>query len=114
MTIGDYSVPVHWMVRVCIREIDRDPNTFPDPLRFDPDRFLNGAIGREQYVPFGIDHRSCTGEALTRAMAGVFVRELATGFDVEVVHDAPREAELERTLGAGRGVPRCLRPRVQT
>jgi len=89
--IGDYSVPENWMVRVCIREIHRDANTFPDPLRFDPDRFHNGAIGRDKYAPFGIDHRSCTGESLTRTMATAFVRELATGFDVDVVHDAPRE-----------------------
>src|SRR5688500_18352749 len=79
------------MVRVCIREIHRDPAVFPDPLRWDPDRFLDGAIGRDVFMPLGIDHKSCIGEGLTRAMASAWVRELACSYDVTVVSDGPRE-----------------------
>ena len=38
-------IPAGWLVRVCIREIHRDPAVFTNPDRFDPDRFLDGGGG---------------------------------------------------------------------
>jgi cytochrome P450 len=91
LAIGEYTVPAGWPVRVCIREIHRDPKVFPEPLRFDPDRFTGDAIGRAQYSPLGIDHKSCIGEGLTRAMASAYIRTLACDYDISVVSDGPRE-----------------------
>lgn len=94
--IADVVIPKDWVVRVCIREIHREPATFPDADAFDPDRFRDGGCGRDVYAPFGIDHRSCVGEAVTRAMAEAFAYELALDYDLNVTADGPREMSAHR------------------
>ncbi|XP_053995327.1 cytochrome P450 9e2-like [Hylaeus anthracinus] len=39
----------------------RDPKIYPNPLKFDPDRFLNAEISQNTYMPFGIGPRICIG-----------------------------------------------------
>ncbi len=51
---------------------------------------------REVYAPFGIDHRFCLGEHLTRTVARIFVLELAARFDVHTVADGPPELSQQR------------------
>ncbi|MGW1991653.1 cytochrome P450 [Embleya sp. NPDC001921] len=46
--------------------LHRDPGVFADPERFDPDRWLPAAVGREQreaFIPFGAGTRKCIGDA---------------------------------------------------
>lgn len=38
-----------------------DPNIFPDPHRFDPDRFEDKNVKYEGYFPFGDGPRNCIG-----------------------------------------------------
>lgn len=87
--VGDDVIPAGWLVRVCIREIHRDPRNFDEPTRFDPDRFAAGSP--QNYAPLGIDHHSCIGASLARAIAEEFVIALAVGFDLRMVADGDRE-----------------------
>ncbi len=68
-------------MRACIRESHRDPTKFGEPETFDPDRFLVDRVGRDRYSPFGVDHRFCLGEQLTRT-AGCSRLALADRVDV--------------------------------
>ena len=90
LEVAGFRVPAGWKVRVCIREIHRDATHFPDPTRFDPDRFLGGRPSRDIYAPLGVDHHSCIGEPLGRCVAQRLVRALADGYDLEVLDDGPR------------------------
>jgi cytochrome P450 len=82
-----YVVPAGWYVRVCVHEAHRDPSVFPEPHRFDPDRFLERRYGRTEYAPFGMQKHACLGATLTSSVAATFVRELAHGFDLRVEAD---------------------------
>jgi cytochrome P450 len=60
----------------------RDPNTWADPLRFDPDRFddptdQQQAAMRAAWVPFGHGVRNCIGFALAQMEITLIVARLA-------------------------------------
>ena len=66
-TIGDYEVRKGWFIGVDIWGMHRRPDYFPDPKRFDPDRFTperEAQIPRNTYLPFGSGPRNCIGRGL--------------------------------------------------
>jgi cytochrome P450 len=72
--LGPYRIPpgAHFFFSQYI--MGRDPQYFPDPLRFDPDRFSpenKAARPKFTYFPFGGGNRQCIGESFAW-MEGVF------------------------------------------
>lgn len=64
-TVDGYDIPAGTVVAAVFAELHRNPTHWPDPDRFDPDRFLPSAVeGRDRYayLPFGGGPRSCIGE----------------------------------------------------
>jgi len=63
--IGGFRIPRRSIVLACQWVTHRDPRYFPDPERFDPDRFLpeaKAARPKFAYFPFGGGPRVCIGE----------------------------------------------------
>jgi cytochrome P450 len=63
--VDGWRVPAGSNVVVGIMALHTDPALWPDPQRFDPDRFLpEHSRGRDrwQYLPFGAGPRSCIGD----------------------------------------------------
>jgi cytochrome P450 len=92
--IGGHRIPSGWMLRACVREAHRDPAMFPDPDRFDPDRFLGGGPPAPAYAPFGLFRHHCLGAALSRAVVATAVLEMAKWMEV-----APADPEAGRVHG---------------
>ncbi|MGD0446565.1 MAG: cytochrome P450 [Edaphobacter sp.] len=72
--LGPYRIPpgAHFFFSQYI--MGRDPQYFPDPLRFDPDRFTpeaKAARPKFTYFPFGAGSHQCIGESFAW-MEGVF------------------------------------------
>jgi cytochrome P450 len=64
--LGDFSLPAKTTVLMSQYITHRDPRFFPDPLRFDPERFTPEAKFRRTkltYFPFGAGVRQCIGES---------------------------------------------------
>ncbi|MDX1393620.1 MAG: cytochrome P450 [Gemmatimonadota bacterium] len=91
LEVGDFRVPAGWLLRVCVQESHRDPRFFPDPDRFDPDRFAGHPRSRREYSPFGVDEHGCMGVSMVHFLGGIFVEELCRGYETRVVRDAPPE-----------------------
>jgi cytochrome P450 len=63
----------------------RDPRYFPDPLRFDPDRWLSApaaTLPRGIYTPFGGGPRHCIGEQFAWAMMTVVLAEVCRRWEL--------------------------------
>lgn len=64
--LGDYFLPAKTTVLMSQYITHRDARFFPDPLRFDPERFTPEAKVRRTkftYFPFGAGFRQCIGES---------------------------------------------------
>jgi cytochrome P450 len=73
--LGDYRLPARTTVLISQFVTHRDPRYFPDPLRFDPERFTAEAKSKRAkftYFPFGAGVRQCIGESFAW-MQGVLV-----------------------------------------
>jgi cytochrome P450 len=89
--VGGYVIPRGWVVRICVRESHRDPSVFPDPERFDPDRFRAGRPPATAFMPFGANRHTCLGEHLTLTIAASLLTALVDGYDLTVASDGPVE-----------------------
>ncbi|NUP18447.1 MAG: cytochrome P450 [Streptomyces sp.] len=66
--LGTAELPAGTELAYCTYALHRNPAIHPDPLRFDPDRWLPGrakTLARCADVPFGAGVRKCIGDALT-------------------------------------------------
>jgi cytochrome P450 len=81
--IGGHLVPAGAAVLMPTFVMNRDPQFFPDPLRFDPERFLpEGAAGRPDwaYPLFGGGTRKCIGVGFAMLEAKLVLAELGRRF----------------------------------
>jgi cytochrome P450 len=73
--LGDYFLPARTTVLISQFVTHRDPRFFPDPLRFEPERFSAQAKAQRlkfAYFPFGAGARQCIGESFAW-MEGVLI-----------------------------------------
>lgn len=59
------TIPKDTTVAIFLYGMAHDPAVFPDPEKFDPDRFLPEKINRRHnfaYVPFSAGPRNCVGK----------------------------------------------------
>lgn len=82
LSLCGYRIPAGRLIRICIRECHRDPEHFPNPLRFDPDRFERDRFERTpglaaSLLPFGMREHACIGRELSLAVAGAYATAFA-------------------------------------
>jgi cytochrome P450 len=63
MTIGGIELPAGAVALACIYLVHRRADLWPDPLRFDPNRFVGKKADPSTYFPFGGGARRCLGMA---------------------------------------------------
>lgn len=77
--VDGYPIPAGADVLICPYTLHRHPDFWPEPERFDPDRFATdraAARHRYAYIPFGAGPRFCVGNNLGM-MEAVFVTAMA-------------------------------------
>nr|QEL53077.1 cytochrome P450 CYP4A311 [Mythimna separata] len=86
--IGDHTVPYNTMVNFNVFDIHRNPNIFPDPEKFIPERFLpENCISRHPYayIPFSAGPRNCIGQKFALMELKTMMSSLLRRFKLEPV-----------------------------
>ncbi|MEU6479157.1 cytochrome P450 [Streptomyces sp. NPDC047017] len=84
MTVGETVIPQGSQIMLMLASGSRDPNRFPDPDRFDPDRRDN------QHLGFGSGIHLCFGGPLARRETQIALTELVRRLDQpRLVSDPP-------------------------
>ena len=115
ITLGPYTIPAgaHFFFSQYI--MGRDPQYFPDPLRFDPERFTpenKAARPKFTYFPFGGGSRQCIGESFAWMEAILVLATLAQRWRLKVVEDHPIALQPKITLRPKFGIQVILEPRA--
>jgi len=74
--LGGYVLPVGTRILCAACLTHYDPNLFPHPDRFDPDRFLNVVPDTYSWIPFGGGVRRCIGASFAHMEMDVVLRVL--------------------------------------
>ncbi len=89
--IGGYELPAGVKVTPCIHLVHRNPEIYPDPHSFQPERFIDNSPGTYTWIPFGGGVRRCLGASFAQFEMAVVLRELVKRWQVR-----PAKAESER------------------
>ena len=102
--LGERTLPPGVYVAPCLYLAHRRPDVWPDPTKFDPQRFLNGAPEPFSFVPFGGGTRRCLGAAFATLELREVLRAVTGRFTLEP--DRPQGERMRRrsvTLAPARG-----------
>jgi len=86
--LGDYFLPAKTTVLISQFITHRDSRFFPDPLRFEPERFSTEAKARRlkfTYFPFGAGARQCIGESFAWMEGILLLATLAQKWKLKLV-----------------------------
>jgi len=87
--LAGYRLPAGVMVAPGAGLVHANPNLYPDPARFDPDRMLGAHLSPTTWLPFGGGNRRCLGATFALTEMRVVLREILL------------RAQLETTAAAG-------------
>jgi cytochrome P450 len=110
---GEYRMCAGDWVIVPLPLVHRDPAVWPDPEKFDPDRFEPAAVKKrpaQAYKPFGTGERACIGRQFALHEAVLALGMVLQRYDFEV--DPSYELEIVESLTL-KPSGFTLRPRVR-
>lgn len=87
LTVHGHEVPPGFGVSLVLPLIHTDPATFPDPLAFRPERFLERGYGPEQFLPFGGGAKRCLGASFAVQEMMIVLGGLLARFSVRLRRD---------------------------
>lgn len=115
--VGGYHLPARTNVFVLQWAVQHDARSFPQPDKFDPERWRNdpvrsGKLPRFSYFPFGGGPRVCVGAGFASMEAVLLLASIAQRFHFSLVPDHPVEPLPSVTLRPRHGIKVVLSARV--
>ncbi|XP_022728191.1 cytochrome P450 85A-like [Durio zibethinus] len=86
MELNGFVIPKGWRIYVYTREINYDPFLYPDPLAFNPWRWVDKSLESDSYfLLFGGGTRQCPGKELGIAEISTFLHYFVTRYRWEEI-----------------------------
>jgi len=104
LQVNGHLLPVGTDVTPAIWLAHTNPDVYPGPLEFHPERFLDGAPETYAWIPFGGGVRRCLGAAFAEFEMRIVLREVLLRCDLELASSRPeRIARRNITFSPKRG-----------
>ena len=112
LRVGGYVLPQGTDVTPSIWLAHTRPDSYPDPLEFRPERFLDMQPETYSWIPFGGGARRCLGAAFAEFEMRIVLREVLSRCELHPARSSPeRIARRNITFSPRRGTPVVLRSR---
>jgi cytochrome P450 len=101
MEIDGYPVAKGTVVMICPYALHRNPHYFPNPEKFDPERFTperEKQLPRYAYLPFGAGPRICIGNYFAMMEGHLLLATLAQHATFTLVPGQTIKSDLQKTL----------------
>ena len=92
-----YTPRVHMLASAWL--VQHDPDIYPEPYAFRPERFLEADPGTYTWIPFGGGRRRCVGASFAQLEMAIVLRELLRVSEVSA-RDSGSEATIRRAITA--------------
>ncbi|MBK8430926.1 MAG: cytochrome P450 [Chloroflexi bacterium] len=115
-TLGDYSIRQGADLMVAPYVLHRNPTIFPEPERFDPERFTaerEKELPRYAYIPFGAGPRVCIGNSFAMMEAQLIIATVAQRFRLRLAADQRVEMNAQITLSPLDGLRMVVEERAR-
>jgi cytochrome P450 len=114
--LGEYELPADTNVLISQLIMHRDTRYFPEPDRFDPDRWSasdprGAALPRFAYFPFGGGPRVCIGAGFAMMEAVLLLATIAQQFQIQIAPGQKVKMQPTVTLRPRNGIPVTLKQR---
>jgi cytochrome P450 len=87
--IGGYEIPAGASVTPCIYLVHANPEIYPEPDRFRPERFIERPPGTYTWIPFGGGVRRCLGASFAQFEMSVVLEELVKRHRIAPARERP-------------------------
>ena len=113
MQVGGYELDPGTKVMPAIYLAHTNPDSYPDPRAFRPERFLDGGPETYSWIPFGGGTRRCIGAAFAQFEMGVVLSTVLRHADLQPAGERPeRMVRRHVTLSPRDGTPAVLADRA--
>jgi cytochrome P450 len=93
--------------------VHHDPDVYPDPFAFRPERFLEQPPGTYTWIPFGGGRRRCLGASFAMLEMKLAITAALRRFTLDPAGDLERTRRRAITISPRRGALTVLRPRAR-
>jgi cytochrome P450 len=111
ITIGPWTYPPGVVLIASAALVHHDPDIYPDPYAFRPERFLDTKPGTYTWIPFGGGRRRCLGATFALLEMRLVLRAAAERFTVAPAGPAPHVRRRMITITPADGALVRLAPR---
>ncbi|WP_084514295.1 cytochrome P450 [Nocardia acidivorans] len=98
MTIGGYALPRGTVVSTSILLAHSRSDNFPDGTDFRPERFLDGSVAANTWLPFGGGVRRCIGAGFSLMEGTAVLREILTRYRLSLPAGVTGESSKIRNI----------------
>jgi len=88
------------VIGIALPALHADPQVWPDPGRFDPERLVAHRHSPTEYSPFGYGHRRCPGSSFAALELAIVLGTILTNVELRIP-DRKRRAKLPRSIPRG-------------